>query len=131
MGAIKTKNQHYVPRVYLKRFTDSNGQIHVFNIETQQSFRTSVENVGTERHFYDIPETILENPGPSYDEQAIEKFLSDIESVTASIFRRIDTTLAMGSPTILHHAAISDAIGRSWRFILFSNSLAHAECEIM
>lgn len=51
----KTINQHYVPRVYLKRFCSGDLRINVFDKVKKEIRRNqSIDNVGAERYFYDI-----------------------------------------------------------------------------
>jgi hypothetical protein len=38
----KVKNQHYVPRFYLKNFTNSDDKIFVFDITSDKVFQTAV-----------------------------------------------------------------------------------------
>ncbi len=69
----KVKMQHYVPRVYLKNFSNFNGKEHyiwVFDKETGNIFQTNIKNIAFEEEFYD----------KISDEQTIEKTLRDIES---------------------------------------------------
>jgi hypothetical protein len=72
------KNQHFVPRSYLKYFADSQEQVYVFDKEKQKPFKANVKNVASQRFFYDLPlellpeaEQLLEDP------QIIEHFFSN------------------------------------------------------
>lgn len=105
---MKVKNQHYVPQAYLKRFINRAGRIHALNVKTLRSFETNVNNIAAESYFYDIPKEVVDTSGGSYDEQAIEKFLAEIEGVAAEIFRRIDRTLALGSISTLRQNALKE-----------------------
>jgi len=49
----RVKNQHYVPRFYLKNFCKKHEQIAVFDKVTQKSYYTSISNVANEKYFYD------------------------------------------------------------------------------
>jgi hypothetical protein len=69
------KNQHVVPKVYLRPFA-SDETIHVLNKEDSGTFRSSIRNVGCEKYFYDIPPALL--AGTS-DPQVVEKALADID----------------------------------------------------
>ncbi len=69
------KNQHYVPKFYLRRFCDVAEQVHVFDKASGASFLTNVQNIAAENHFYDFPDGIDEIP----DRQVGEKFLSSLE----------------------------------------------------
>lgn len=48
------KNQHYVPQFLLRRFTDENGQMHVYDKHRRKSFVSSTRNVASENYFYDF-----------------------------------------------------------------------------
>lgn len=53
--AKEKKNQHYVPEFYLKNWTiEGKNQIYVYDKKTKKSFLTNVNNVASERYFYDI-----------------------------------------------------------------------------
>ena len=49
----RVKNQHYVPRFYLKNFCKKPEHIAVFDKVTQKSYYTSISNVANEKYFYD------------------------------------------------------------------------------
>lgn len=53
MGRVK--NQHYVPRSYLKNFANEKGQLWVYDKERDAVFRSNITNVASQRYFYDIP----------------------------------------------------------------------------
>ena len=48
-------NQHYVPRLYLKRFTQANDQIFVYDKFSRTSFGpTNITKVASEKNFYNV-----------------------------------------------------------------------------
>jgi hypothetical protein len=53
------KKQHYVPQVYLRRFTVDGERLYVFDKLQQDPMRrirlSNVQNVAHENNFYDIP----------------------------------------------------------------------------
>ena len=71
------KNQHYVPRVYLERFTFKGEQLYVFDKSASRSFASSLRNVACEKFFYDIPEKYLHEAA---EFQVVEKHLSTMEA---------------------------------------------------
>jgi len=80
MGEV-TKNQHYVPRLLLKNFSKSEG--NVYRVELYDSKReqvrtnTSISNVFSQNYFYD-------------KDNLVEKFLSDnVEAPASSVIERI------------------------------------------
>lgn len=48
------KKQHYVPQVYLKRFTDDNRFIHIYDKVKDEFRRQTPANTGYSRHFYTV-----------------------------------------------------------------------------
>ena len=48
------KNQHYVPRFILKRFTERKDQIWVFDKSNSRKFKTNIKNIAAENGFYDF-----------------------------------------------------------------------------
>ncbi|MBS5844035.1 MAG: DUF4238 domain-containing protein [Clostridiales bacterium] len=81
-----TKKQHYVPRCYLKRWTNSKGQVLVFDKSIKSQRLNSINDVACERYFYDINprqlseirSVMLKNIGidPQKDSQFLEHFLA-------------------------------------------------------
>jgi hypothetical protein len=69
------KNQHVVPRGYLKRFA-LDDQIHVLSKDSAKTFLTNIKNVACERGFYDIVSCGGEG---HVHGQIVEKALSDID----------------------------------------------------
>lgn len=75
----KTKNQHYVPRMYLKRFAPDGKRICVWNLQTDTILtRQSPENYAAKKYYYDTNATELKNA------------LNEIETLYPSSFPKID-----------------------------------------
>ncbi|MEW6737831.1 MAG: DUF4238 domain-containing protein, partial [Acidobacteriota bacterium] len=58
----RVNKQHFVPQSYLRLFTDSTGQVFVFDKlkeEGSRIYRTSPNNIASEVFFYDEPENKL------------------------------------------------------------------------
>lgn len=69
----KVRLQHYVPKVYLKNFSDFNGKgyyIWVFDKEKNNIFQTNIKDIAFEEEFYD----------KINEEQITEQTLRDIET---------------------------------------------------
>lgn len=49
-----TKRQHFVPRFYLRYFTNPDGQLHVYRRDDDTYFKTSPENVCAENYLYEV-----------------------------------------------------------------------------
>jgi uncharacterized membrane protein len=100
----KVKNQHYVPRMYLKRFASDKKLICVWNLmnDTISSSQRS-ENYAAKRYFYDANkvelEKALEEMAKLYpnaissidvtDEQFVEKSLSRMEADASKVLNLI------------------------------------------
>jgi len=69
----KVRLQHYVPKVYLKNFSDFNGKEHyiwVFDKKTQKIFQTNIKDIAFEEEFYN-----------KWDEdQKVEQKMREIET---------------------------------------------------
>lgn len=102
----KVKNQHYVPRMYMKRFAPDQKRLCVWNLMTDNILtRQRPENYAAKRYFYDaekeeLKET-LEEMSKLYpdsipiidaaDEQFVEKGLSRMEADVSQILDLIST----------------------------------------
>jgi hypothetical protein len=70
------KYQHYVPILYLKKFTADLKSIHVFDKFTGKRFVSNVDSVACEKYFYDLKEERDNN----HATQQIEKNLGKLET---------------------------------------------------
>lgn len=101
----KVKNQHYVPRMYLKRFAPDKKRLCVWNLMSDEILpRQRPENYAAKRYFYDANKEelrqALEEIMKLYpdampiidaaDEQFVEKGLSRIEADASKILDLID-----------------------------------------
>lgn len=77
-----TRRQHFVPRWYLKNFSEG-GQLYAFDKPRGQSFRTSTANIGLENNFYTLPSD------PPGDEPLAEHLLSVAEAECAQCVDRV------------------------------------------
>jgi len=78
------KNQHYVPRFYLKGFSNEKLRVWAFDKTTAKSFPSNSGNLASENYFYDDKE-IDEIFGAKF----IEKSLGDIEDRIAPLLTRL------------------------------------------
>ena len=83
MGIVK--NQHYVPRFYLKYFASSGSKIFCYDKKVNKSFETNINNIAAEKLFYDLAKSLAENEGIE-DIQHLEKKYSYIESEFAPYY---------------------------------------------
>lgn len=51
----KVKNQHFVPRSYLRSFSNKKNQLWVYDKETDAVFPSNITNIASQNYFYDIP----------------------------------------------------------------------------
>ncbi|HHV62087.1 MAG TPA: DUF4238 domain-containing protein [Firmicutes bacterium] len=84
----RVKRQHYVPQFYLRKFTDNNGGLYVFDKWTGRSFKTTTENVANERYFYDFPQDVVQ------DEKMIQIVENTLSRVEAQFSEAVETILA-------------------------------------
>ena len=67
-----TKKQHYVPRLYLKRFSNpKTKQLYVYDKKIRQVRKSNIDDAGEANHFYDLNYSLI------LDEKGLEK-LKDI-----------------------------------------------------
>lgn len=80
------KNHHYVPRVYLKYFSDRKKKKHeddflwVFDGPTVAPYRKSPKNICSQKYFYSFDDDDQE---PDYE--LIENYLNEIETSVSKI----------------------------------------------
>ncbi len=128
----KTKNQHYVPRMYIKRFgygTEDNPRISVLKkVEGTTLHNQNPENFASKRFFYDTTEDVIEDVlkrdleiFPSikeskfyHDAQLTEHTLSRLEGAYKELLDSIEA-----NPEIIYEDK-----SRA-RFICFVNELAY------
>lgn len=83
-----TKNQHYVPRFYLKRFA-RNGQIQVCDVRTRRILRAyGLRSVCRERFFYAVETGVQDEPSQAFED----------------VFGRIESEIANALPGIIERA---------------------------
>lgn len=112
----KTKKQHFVPRFYLKAWCRPNtNQIQIYDVKTDVTRPANVEDVASERYFYDIEltdlfteETIneLTSQGKIKADraQAVEKALSSIvEAPFSLILNDILSRVMKATPWIVNN----------------------------
>lgn len=86
----EVKNQHFVPRSYLRHFTNDGKHLWVYDKVTGKSFGTTVDKVAQKNRFYDVP---IGSPGadPNWDKQTVERWLGKTE---AGFAKDLDTLLS-------------------------------------
>lgn len=74
MAQDKTDNEHYVPKTYLRSFSDKNEHCQVFDKCNIKYFSSSVDNILAERYLYDFDMDLF-GENINVDKQAVEKTL--------------------------------------------------------
>ena len=75
-SAVRTKNQHYVPRLHLKHFVGSSpkNMIWTFDNELERWRSSTIENTGAQTNFYSVPD------GKGGHIDALDDMLTSIEN---------------------------------------------------
>jgi Protein of unknown function (DUF4238) len=81
---MRTKKPHFVPRFYLDRFADANGNLWQYDLELKKVIGSEAEKIGLAGNFY----SPLKADGTRND--SLEGLLTDIESFAAPLFERLE-----------------------------------------
>lgn len=79
---MAARQHHYIPRFFLEGFTDRDGFVHVFDLETARRWKARPEQIARERDFYRV-----ENP--DLQPNVVEDGLSQIEHELAPAVVRL------------------------------------------
>ncbi len=79
------KLHHYVPRFYLKYFSNTNNNLHVYDKDSVREFEVAPHKVAAKTHFYRLPKQMPK----SVDPLILEKNLSKLESKASAIISKI------------------------------------------
>lgn len=93
------KNQHYVPRFYLKSFTDDLGYLSVVRRDAgglKPAFRSKPENVCAEKFLYEIKRRVSQGNDGFIEKGVIEDTLGKIENNLAPTYRLLLSCLDSG-----------------------------------
>ena len=88
MSNNETKRQHYIPRMLLKRFCDSEGFIYVGDRTTRTVFRQNLDNAFVKKHQYTRYSYEDESRSLEYESR-----LSEIESAVAPVLEDVVSSL--------------------------------------
>lgn len=81
----EAKNQHFVPRSYLKRFTHDGSQTYVFDKVKKLTFPSNINKIASGKYFYNLPQEINSNVDPFL----IEKVFSQLETKYGNLLAEI------------------------------------------
>lgn len=93
------KNQHYVPRFYLKSFTDDSGYLSVVRRDAgglKPVFRTKPENVCAENYLYEVRRRGSQGDDGFIEKGVIEDKLGKTESKLAPAYQSLLNCLDRG-----------------------------------
>lgn len=91
---MAVKQQHFVPRCYLKNFANHQEQIFVMDKDTQKSYQTNVKNIANLTYFNDFPVEFLSKEYKEKEKsQVIEKELSKYETKFSNFLNEMITRL--------------------------------------
>lgn len=110
------KKQHYVPQVYLRRFTADGEHLYVFDKLQQDPARRirrgGVRDIAHENDFYDIPVEVLKPEVRSgHDRKMIEKLLGRFDAEMGSEVEHLVTTIGKGALNPARRALLARALG--------------------
>ncbi|MCA9814413.1 MAG: DUF4238 domain-containing protein [Cyanobacteria bacterium HKST-UBA01] len=94
-----TKNQHIVPKCFLKRWCDDEGRIHAYRLEGGFKSRSSPKSAATRVHVYDTLSTL--NPEDPENYQIFEKTFGIIENEIPEVFDSILSNARRAQGSIL------------------------------
>lgn len=86
------KNEHYIPKFYLERFS-KNEKIYVYDLINDKIFPTNIRKVGSKNYFYDLDPKILKEILAEYKEltdiskEQYEELTNDVQFVENALSR--------------------------------------------
>jgi hypothetical protein len=111
------KKQHYVPQVYLRRFTPDSERLFVFDKwhtdPARRVRRSKVRDVAHENDFYDIvPEILKPEFRPDHNRKMIENLLGRFDAELGSGVEQLVTAVKAGRrPGVNQRALLARAMG--------------------
>lgn len=93
------KSQHYVPRFYLKSFTDDSGYLSVVRRDAgglKPVFRSKPENVCVEKYLYEVKRRVSQCDDEFFEKGVIEDALGKIENNLVPTYRLLLSCLDSG-----------------------------------
>lgn len=76
MAQDRVANEHYVPRAYLRAFSNNKEQCFVFDKTNNKVFQSNIQGILSQRYLYDFDRELLSG-FQNVEEQAIEKILGE------------------------------------------------------
>lgn len=95
LGDKMVKNEHYVPRFYLRRFATKD-KIYAFDLDENKLFPTNINKIGCNNYFYDVDSSVLRKNLSIYKDiykipdEVFEKECEDIQFIEKALSRLED-----------------------------------------
>lgn len=132
----RVKHQHYVPQMYLKRFSNKKGQLYAYDLVNQTGYYNIPRAFAHEKFFYDVDESTLRSFLAQYEtliepdladslakEQLAEHMLAKIEENASKILTALDLGKLSIEDEHVHVVLISFLNALSWRTPDYRNSM--------
>ena len=107
------KNEHYVPRFYLRRFAN-NDKIYAYDLEKDNLFQTNINKIGCNNYFYDVDSNVLKESLSEYKDIYIipddifEKECEDIQFIEKALSRLEDKFSVLLNKFEMDYSIIND-----------------------
>ena len=107
------KNEHYVPRFYLRRFAN-NDKIYAYDLEKDNLFQTNINKIGCNNYFYDVDSNVLKESLSEYKDiykipdDIFEKECEDIQFIEKALSRLEDKFSVLLNNFEMDYSIIND-----------------------
>lgn len=107
------KNEHYVPRFYLRRFAN-NDKIYAYDLEKDNLFQTNINKIGCNNYFYDVDSNVLKESLSEYKDiykipdDIFEKECEDIQFIEKALSRLEDEFSVLLNKFEMDYSIIND-----------------------
>ncbi len=107
------KNEHYVPRFYLRRFAN-NDKIYAYDLEKDNLFQTNINKIGCNNYFYDVDSNVLKENLSEYKDiykipdDIFEKECEDIQFIEKALSRLEDRFSVLLNKFEMDYSIIND-----------------------
>src|SRR5438552_869355 len=90
------ENQHYVPRLHLRKWADAKNEIWVYDKAHDLVFQEHIKNLASEKYFYDARVLEKEVGKVQFVETALGKLESDTARVIDGLLRKLNSNSFAG-----------------------------------
>ena len=107
------KNEHYVPRFYLRRFAN-NDKIYAYDLEKDNLFQTNINKIGCNNYFYDVDSNVLKESLSEFKDiykipdDIFEKECEDIQFIEKALSRLEDKFSVLLNKFEMDYSIIND-----------------------